>query len=131
MAPPQQSLWILSAGACIAASITAYGRGILFAIGPEGVVLVLLATSPLALLSWAAFVGQRKKAGRGAVGFMWLFLVFEALLVWNATVVPRKGTDAIGLALLIFVQVLVALAILLAAVLQKPERDSDAGKDVT
>lgn len=131
MAPQKQSSIVLALGIVLGMALIGYGRGVEALAQPQAFLTVCVIALPIAVLALASFVGPNKRAGRGAASICWVFLIFELLILWNIVSAPGKSTDAIGVGILVIVQVFAALSILVAAIFQKVEVNSGASNDAT
>jgi hypothetical protein len=132
MSLPVQSLLVLGLGATVAAVCIGLGRGAVYLLSLEAAGVIAILLVPLIVLTVAAFAGRGKRAGRGAVAFSWLFLLFLGLMTYSAFLgSPMGSTGPIGYLFLLLFQVLGASAVLAIALLQKPESSSGERADVT
>ena len=124
MAPHKHALLVLVLGVTAGAVLTAAADGFGALASVQGLAFVLFLCSPIALACLAAYVGRSKRAGRGAVAFAWLFLLAECGLLWTVTTERMASTVGIGIAVIVVAQLILAIALCLIALFQKPHARS-------
>jgi hypothetical protein len=86
---------------------------------------------PLLVLVVAAFIGRNKKVGKAAVAVGYLYLVIDLAVQWGIWVTPASSNDGIALLVIVFLEMLVASAILALAFFQRPTDSPSATTNAT
>jgi hypothetical protein len=109
--PPKYSYAVLGASICVLGGALAYLRGMSGLL--DGVPLLLYLVSPIFVFALAALIAKRNVIVRFCVALGCLFLAIDFIAL--VSVLSAKGsTSAIGLGVLIILQMLVAVPLLIA-----------------
>jgi hypothetical protein len=110
--PPKYSYAVLGASICVLGGALTYLRGMIALV--DGLPLLLFLVSPMVLFTIAALVAKRNVVVRISVVLGCLFLVINFFALVGVLDVSGSSTSAIGLGVLVILQLLVAVLVLIA-----------------